>query len=251
MSLAQQAGFMDIVGLSCFSGSCSVVGEFKSWEWKWEVQWQQDKVWWYSECRGGNFAAAVAIVVVAIPESLLLWVTSRRGWWALPWRHHHFYWQMGQPFVEPRWKWFGIINIERGQLRQAFCNWICYNHNSKCSNNDSPQNIHYIISLCLAAIELLIPILIFWKRQTNDTTRTTKATGRPALSRMKLGCWARLVYVSVLYIFTEDCLWMSSPQASDMNINWPSQKQGQILPSISLPVSDKIKLDIVVGLIRS
>ena len=96
MSLAQQAGFMDIVGLSCFSGSCSVVGEFKSWEWKWEVQWQQDKVWWYSECRGGNSAAAVAIVVVAIPESLL-WVTSRRGWWALPWCHHHFYWQMGQP----------------------------------------------------------------------------------------------------------------------------------------------------------
>ena len=180
MSLAQQAGFMDIVGLSCFSGSCSVVGEFKSWEWKWEVQWQQDKVWWYSECRGGNFAAAVAIVVVAIPESLLLWVTSRRGWWALPWCHHHFYWQMGQPFVEPRWKWFGIINIERGQLRQAFCNWICYNHNIKCSNNDSPHGIHYIISLCLAAIELLIPILIFWipqfKRQTNDTTRTTKAT---------------------------------------------------------------------------
>ena len=74
---------------------------------------------------------------------------------------------------------------------------------------------------------------------------------RPALSRMKLGCWARLVYVSVLYIFTADCSWMSSPQASDMNINWPSQKQGQILPSISLPVSDKIKLDIVVGLIRS
>ncbi|CBI26327.3 unnamed protein product, partial [Vitis vinifera] len=41
---------------------------------------------------------------------------------------------------------------------------------------------------------------------------------------------------------------MSSPQASDMFINWPPQKQGQILPNMSLPVSDKIKLDIVVGL---